>query len=300
MKVTEIIQEKLITFGGQAYPKFGNVCIMAGGAGSGKGFVLENLIGMEGKVLDVDALKGMVIASEKLSAQIEQETGHSIQDMNLRNPDDVSLVHTLLSNVYDIIGKNERMVFKSVATADPERKPNLIFDVTLKDEAKVSKIADACARMGYLKQNIHLVWVVNDVKLALKQNADRDRVVPAEILVDTHKGAAETMSSLMRSNEKIRGYLDGDVWLAFNQKGVDSDLKFSDSGGSYVKKADTVQVKAKGQAVKTIEEIGSELAHGLNIKGDSAGSIVGNKVADKIRKYAPGKADTSFKHIGKE
>ena len=34
-----VMNEKLITFGGKAYPKFGQVVILAGGAGSGKGFV---------------------------------------------------------------------------------------------------------------------------------------------------------------------------------------------------------------------------------------------------------------------
>ena len=48
--------EALITFGGQAYPKFGNVVIMAGGAGSGKGFVKDKLVGVEGFTFDVDAL----------------------------------------------------------------------------------------------------------------------------------------------------------------------------------------------------------------------------------------------------
>jgi len=33
----EYLLEKLITFGGKAYPKFGNVVILAGGGGSGKG-----------------------------------------------------------------------------------------------------------------------------------------------------------------------------------------------------------------------------------------------------------------------
>lgn len=47
---TEDLQEALITFRGKAYPKFGTVVIMAGGAGSGKGFVLEKLVGVEGKV----------------------------------------------------------------------------------------------------------------------------------------------------------------------------------------------------------------------------------------------------------
>ncbi len=55
------IDEALITFGGKAYPKFGQVVILAGGAGSGKGFVNSNLLGIDGKVFDVDALNGLAI-----------------------------------------------------------------------------------------------------------------------------------------------------------------------------------------------------------------------------------------------
>lgn len=34
--VSQFISEALITFGKSAYPKFGNIVILAGGAGSGK------------------------------------------------------------------------------------------------------------------------------------------------------------------------------------------------------------------------------------------------------------------------
>ena len=36
--------EKLIVFNNKPYQPFGNIVIMAGGAGSGKGFVKDNLI----------------------------------------------------------------------------------------------------------------------------------------------------------------------------------------------------------------------------------------------------------------
>ncbi|UQJ94980.1 hypothetical protein IANJMKHF_00074 [Klebsiella phage CPRSA] len=58
------LTEALITFGGRAYPKFGQVVILAGGAGSGKGFTLEKLLGIEGITLDVDALKKLVMGSD--------------------------------------------------------------------------------------------------------------------------------------------------------------------------------------------------------------------------------------------
>lgn len=50
------LNEALITFNKKAYPKFGQVVIMAGGAGSGKGFVKDKLVGVEGMVFDVDEL----------------------------------------------------------------------------------------------------------------------------------------------------------------------------------------------------------------------------------------------------
>lgn len=52
-----MLDEKLMIFGKKAYPQFNNVLILAGGAASGKGFVTQKLIGMEGVVLDVDRVK---------------------------------------------------------------------------------------------------------------------------------------------------------------------------------------------------------------------------------------------------
>jgi hypothetical protein len=67
----DILLEKLITFGGQAYPNFGNVVIMAGGAGSGKGFVKDNLVGMEGFVFDVDELKTLAAKTPMIIKKIK-------------------------------------------------------------------------------------------------------------------------------------------------------------------------------------------------------------------------------------
>lgn len=43
----QILDEKLITFAGKAYPKFGNVVIMAGGAGSGRDSSRAILLGLK-------------------------------------------------------------------------------------------------------------------------------------------------------------------------------------------------------------------------------------------------------------
>jgi hypothetical protein len=68
--VSQFISEALITFGKSAYPKFGNIVILAGGAGSGKGFQKNNLLGIEGTNIDVDAIKelanGALLAANSL------------------------------------------------------------------------------------------------------------------------------------------------------------------------------------------------------------------------------------------
>lgn len=253
------LQEKLITFGKKAYPKFGNVVILAGGAGSGKGFQLEKLLGIEGKVFDVDHLKQLAIKSEMFSKRIKDETGQDIKNYDLKNPDSVSKLHDVLSSVYNLPKKNERTMFADILTRPKDRLPNLIFDVTMKDLSKLDSITRNVSELGYDKLNIHLVWIVNDFKVAMEQNKKRSRVVSDEILMSTHEGAALTMKKILDSGEKIKKYLDGDIYITFNKVGVDTSLEKSDKGGSYVKDANYIKVKEQGKSVKSTSELDDEI-----------------------------------------
>lgn len=222
----EQIMEKLITVGGKAYPNFGNVVIMAGGAGSGKGFVQSTLLGVEGKTFDVDGLKELAMASDKLVEIIKRDyKGVDISKFDLRQPADVKKLHEIIG---DKLGLPKKQISNLLQMGNfdksSERKPNLIFDVTMKNIDKLEDISKNVTRMGYDKKNIHIVWVVNDIKVSIEQNIGRDRVVPKDILMNTHKGAAVTMASLINGSVDVSKYMDGDIWLAFNQKGVDSTV----------------------------------------------------------------------------
>ncbi len=290
------IDEALITFAGRAYPKFGQVVILAGGAGSGKGFVNSNLLGIEGKVFDVDALKKLAMGSKKFAQKVKDETGHDINAFDLKKSENVSKIHEILSDVYGITKKHQATMFASVMMAPAERKPNLIFDVTLKDVNKLRKITNNVTELGYPKENVHIVWVVNDIDVAIEQNRNRDRVVPEEILLTTHEGAALTMKKILDMDSQLSRYMDGDIWLAFNKVGVDTDLVKSNNGGegtvlpkrgtdsdgkpkkqrsgkgSYIKDANYVQVKKQGKRQLSSKEIADDLYF-------------------KIKKYVP-KTDT--------
>lgn len=253
----EMLLEKLITFGNKAYPKFGNVVIMAGGAGSGKGFVLSNLVGIEGKTFDVDELKKMASKAPAIRKKVKDEMGVDLEKLanNLKDPENVGKLHAIMGDYLELDKKTQSTFYTSVLASAPERKPNIIFDVTLKDLRKLEKITRQVSELGYNKKNIHIVWVVNDIEVAKKQNLSRSRVVPTEILVNTHRGAQQTMADIVNMGKSLKRYMDGDIVFAFNKVGVDATLAKSGRGGQYIKDANFFYVKKAGKAPTSVDKL---------------------------------------------
>ena len=261
LEEAETLLEKLITFGGKAYPKYGNIVLMAGGAGSGKGFVLGNLVGLEGKVFDVDELKTLASKTPAIKARVAKELGVDLEDLasNLKNPENVGKLHDIMGEYLKIDKRKEQAFYRGVLTAPEDRKPNIIFDMTLKSLDKLDKIARDASMLGYDKKNIHIVWVVNDIEVAQKQNAARSRTVPSEILINTHRGAANTMGDIINMGSRLKKYIDGDIVFAFNKVGVDANLVKSGKGGSYVKDANYFYVKRAGKAPTSVDKLDREI-----------------------------------------
>jgi predicted kinase len=269
----DILLEKLITVGGKAYPKFGNVVIMAGGAGSGKGFVKSNLVGMEGIDIDVDALKQLAAKAPMIKKRVSQEMGIDIEKLaaNLKKPENVSKLHGIIGDFLKLDSRRLKATYTSILSAASDRKPNIIFDTTLKDLQKLQNLGRQLTSIGYDKSNIHIVWVVNDIEVAQAQNKKRDRVVPAEILVNTHRGASNTMNDIVNMGKGLKKYMDGDIVFAFNKVGVDSSLVKSDKagkkigmkgntkGGQFIKDAEYFYVKRKGKAPTPSAKLETEL-----------------------------------------
>ncbi len=243
------LDEKLITFAKKAYPKSGHALILAGGAGSGKGFVLDNLIGMEGKKFDVDELKRLVLKAPKIAQKVKDELGQDLSKFDLTRSGDVSKLHDIVADELNLSNKKMAAFFSTVMTQRPEDKPNVIFDVTLKDLRKLDNVTRLLQGASYPTKNIHIVWVVNDVEVAKTQNTDptRGRVVPVEILVNTHRGAFQTMLDIVKMGKNLKKYMDGDITFAFNKIGVDSDLQKSGKGGQFLKDALYFKVKESGK-----------------------------------------------------
>ena len=257
----DVLLEKLITFGGKAYPKFGNIVIMAGGAGSGKGFVKDELVGIEGRVFDVDDLKLLAAKSPIIRKRVMDEFGVDLEKLSgeLKNPENVSKLHEIIGIAMNLPDRRMRAFYASVLTAADDRKPNIIFDVTLKDLEKLQSITRQVANIGYAKENVHIVWVVNDIEVAMRQNATRDRTVPVEILVNTHRGASRTMGDILNMGKGLRKYMDGDIVFAFNKIGVDSKIKQGVGGGKAIIDANYFYVKRKGKPPTPVDALEKDL-----------------------------------------
>lgn len=220
-----ILTEAALMVGGQPPPKFGNVVIMAGGAASGKGTVLNNLILLPARTFDPDRLKEVAMKIPSFGQHLQKylpddyDAKEVLARKNpLADPAVVGAMHACIKDLkWDTTVQD--LVLKAICS--PERLPNLIFDTTL---AKPSKLKDLCGmalRAGYDVKNIHLVWVLQPVEIALKQNAARARQVPQKILMGTHTGAAQSMASVIKDAEAVQQYLDGEIYIVFNSGKTD-------------------------------------------------------------------------------
>jgi len=251
------INEKLITFGNKAYPRYNNIVIMAGGAASGKGFIIDNILGIEGKILDVDSLKVLSLASNRLYNKLKGDL-RDIDQLDLKNPKHVSALHTVISS-YKWADKKEEALFKQIVGGHVDLKPNLIFDVTLKDIFRLENISTNVINIGYKPEDIHIVWVINDIDTASVQNTQRDRRVDDDILRDIHRSVASLMKQFLTNSIEIQKWMNGDFWLAFNKKGFDIAFDKSHFGGSYIKEALTIKIKDKGKPIKQFKEIDNDI-----------------------------------------
>ena len=211
-EITEdILNEKLITYGNRK--PYGQVVFMAGGAGSGKGFAIKNFVDSASfKIRDVDEMKKQLQILNRLGKldirsilkkygrniklkdldlirKIEKE-GYKLQNFNLKKPDHVYALHILVKAMGIKDNTLEKLV---LGKNNPETLPNILFDITAKDITDITNIIPKLKAVGYKPENIHLTWVLTNYVTAMVNNKNRARMVPEDILLKTHEGAANTI-----------------------------------------------------------------------------------------------------------
>ena len=194
-----LLSEKEIVLGkGKNY---GQICFLVGGAGSGKGYAKTHFLqGSKFKSRDVDEWKKCFLRIAALKNQYPE-----LKSLDLRVPDDVTKLHLWVRD-RKIKDKTLNLL---LTNAKKGTLPNILFDITYKDKGDILEILPALHDAGYDPKDIHIVWVLTNYHIAVKQNKSRERIVRDDIMLDTHSGASINMFNLIK-NGTPRG-IDGSV-----------------------------------------------------------------------------------------
>ena len=230
-KAYELVEKQILYNNGA---KYGQIVFLAGGAGSGKGFAVQHFMqGSEFKIRDVDELK---IAFQKLDAlgkftteDLLDKYGDKISErdkdlikkelidknlkmgqLDLKTPSHVYILHVLV-RATDVKNKTLDLM---LAGAEKGQLPNLIFDSTFKEVSDMTDVLPKLFDAGYEPKNIHVSWVLTNYQIAIKNNKSRARVVPEDILLATHAGAAQTVYNLVTT--AMPPSVQGGVYVILN------------------------------------------------------------------------------------
>ena len=253
----EMINEKLIIYNGGK--KYAQIVFLAGGAGSGKGFARQKFISVESfKIRDVDELKlsfqQLSVLDKFTTKQFIDKYGNNLSEkdralvqsemidkriaiskLDMRNPTHVYLLHMMVK----ASGAKEKTLDSMLMGARLGKLPNILFDITFKDLEEFNRVIPELIRVGYEPKNIHLTWIPTNYEIAIKNNKLRPRVVPEDILLATHRGAAQTVYSLVKNGTPRE--IDGSVQVILNNP--ENTVAFTDSSGKPIRNASGPVVK---------------------------------------------------------
>jgi len=233
VEMQELVEKLLIIGKGK---KYGQIVFLAGGAGSGKGFSIKNFMeGEKFKVRDVDEWKKAFIRLAELKGKYPELKG-----LDLKKPKDVFTLHQWMKDKK----VKEKMLTNMLQDLNQSHLPNVIFDTTASDKGKITDAIPELLNAGYDPKNIHIVWVLTDYSVAIQQNRnpERGRIVPEDIMLQTHEGAAKTMWNLVQKGTP-RG-INGGVYIILG--GKKNTVFYTDASGKPIKtgkKKDTFVVK---------------------------------------------------------
>lgn len=263
-EIQTLLEKQIIIGKGK---KYGQVVFMAGGAASGKGFARTNFLeGEKFKIRDVDEWKKAFLTLAKTKNKYKE-----IRNLDLNKPKDALELHRFIKNK----GIKEKTLDLLLLNARQGVLPNLIFDITLKDSRSIMEILPSLMATGYNPNNVNIVWVLTNYSVAITQNRNikRGRIVPEDIMLQTHEGAASTMFKFIK-NGTPRG-VGGGVYIILG--GVNNTVFYKDKDGNPIKTGknkDTMVVKDFSYI--TMKEPGRAMTTNKGLQGKAYDWIMQN------------------------
>ena len=264
----QYLEEKLILYG--QGKRYGQIVFLAGGAGSGKGFAIKNF--MQGelfKIRDVDEWKTALMKLADTQGKYPE-----IKGLNLKNPKDVAKIHRFVKDM----GIKDKSLDLLLRDVNSDRLPNIMFDITMKDASDIGNIVPKLTKAGYDAKNIHLTWVLTNYAIAIVNNRNRKRVVPEDIMLSSHEGAATNMYDIIKG--KLPKGLNGGVRVVLNNR--DKTIPYVDPDTKKPMKTSQGNIVVKDFTYLTFKEEGKSVGPEIDIKRQLLGWIAANVPKTKL------------------
>ena len=234
-----LTEDKIEKFDGTTYPKDGWCLIMCGGPGSGKSTVLKNIIPINAKIYDADAIKQYAVKHGEIADNelILNGKHYDIPDdieppYNLDNSDYVSYLHNTLKPLNKRIKNN---MFKM--GADNGRLPNIAFDITGSDLEDFTQIIDNVIPLGY---KVCIIWVLGTLQMSLDNNAARARKVKKDIVLTKYHDVITTVPRVIDSPSIMSKV--NDFWVVFS---VAYNIKTQEGRYKFIKDTNVDKVSSE-------------------------------------------------------
>ena len=160
-----------------------------------------------------------------------------------------------------------------------------MFDITAKDVTDITRVIPMLKKVGYESKNVHLTWVLTNFVTALENNKQRERMVPEDILLKTHEGAANTVWGLI--TKAMPKGLNGRVDVILNNP--KHTVKYKDADGNEVdgiaKGFLSLPVKKEGGGILPTSNFSNELSLPEKVWKNKLFNWVKNNAPDSITQY---------------
>ena len=268
LKFRQYLEEKLIMYG--QGKRYGQIVFLAGGAGSGKGFAISNFMEKEKfKIRDVDEWKKGFLKLAQTRKQFSELKG-----LQLRNPKDVYKLHMFVKEK----GIKDKSLDLLLRDSNTDRLPNIMFDITMKDASDIGDVLPKLIEAGYNPKNIHLTWVLTNYAVAIVNNRNRERVVPEDIMLLSHEGAAKSMYDVIKG--KLPRGLNGAVRVILNNR--ENTIPYVDPETKKPMKTEQGDILVKDFTYLTFKKEGKSMGPESGVKKQLLGWISSNVPKTKL------------------
>lgn len=199
-----ILESQAVTFGGKS-GDYNQCVILAGGPGSGKGFIKGLKVLTTYKTLDVDDLKKQYIELQK-RGKIKDTYQY-----DLKNPEDVSKLHTIVKSRG--WKKKQREAFWNSKKSSDKYKQNILFDMVSDNPDDIYEIIQYAKPLGY---TVTFIWVCCNIDTAREGNLTRDRTVYDHVIKGGHDGAYKTVMDILSNKYDYISENIDNLWIAFS------------------------------------------------------------------------------------